>query len=173
MSPSSKQSLKPSTPKALKAAHHAQEDYAEALDTQESRLEESRLWALLNQAPPFEIKLEPIEEERPKPVRQEVDTQENWRDHLEFRNQWEVLRTPIQEEAFERNRRRKSRRARRKEKGGGGTPGRMESGEEALADEDGDSDENSSSPDDEEDRDRCTDGRDERDSDMAIRIKNE
>jgi hypothetical protein len=169
MRPSSKQGLKSSTPKALKTDHHAQEDYAEALDTQVSRQEESRLWTLLNQAPPFEIKLEPIEEERPNPVRQEVDTQENWRDYLDYRNQWEVLETPIQEEAFERNRRKKSRRARRREMVEKST-GRVDSEEGALPDERDDSDEHSSSSDAEEERD---DGRDERDSDMAIRIKNE
>jgi RNA polymerase I-specific transcription initiation factor RRN5 len=166
----SKQSLAPSTPKALKASHHAQEAYAEALDTQASQLEESRLWTLLNQTSPFEIKLEPIEEERPKPVRQEVDTQENWRDYLEFRNQWEVLKTPIQEEAFERNRRRKSRRARR-QRGDGTTNARRVEGEDgALSDERDDNDENSSSSDTGEER---YDGQDERDSEMAIRIKNE
>jgi RNA polymerase I-specific transcription initiation factor RRN5 len=169
MRPSSKQSLKPSTPKAIKAAHHAQEDYAEALDTQESRLEESRLWTLLNQAPPSEIKLEPIEGERPKPVRQEVGTQENWRDYLEFRNQWEVLETPIPEEAFERNRKRKSRAARRREMVEKST-GRVDGEEGALPDEHDDSDENLLSSDTEEERD---DGQDERDSDMARRIKNE
>jgi RNA polymerase I-specific transcription initiation factor RRN5 len=168
MRPSSKQSLKPSTPKALEASHHAQEAYAEALDTQASQLEESRLWTLLNQTPPFEIKLEPIEEERPKIVRQEVDTQENWRDYLEFRNQWEVLDTPVPEEAFERNRR-KSRRVRRREKADGDA-GRVDVEERALSEEHDDSDENSSSSDAEEERD---DGQDERDSDMAIRIKNE
>jgi RNA polymerase I-specific transcription initiation factor RRN5 len=165
----SKQSLKPGNPKALKAAHHGQEDYAEALDTQASRLEESRLWTLLNQTPPFEIKPEPIEEERPKPVRQEVDTQENWRDYLEFRNQWEVLETSIPEQAFERNRRRKSRRARRREMVEKRT-GRVDVAERALSDERGDSHESSSSSDAGEERD---DGQDERDSDMAVRVKNE
>jgi RNA polymerase I-specific transcription initiation factor RRN5 len=170
MRPSSKQSLTPSTPKALQASHHAQEAYAEALDTQASQLEESRLWTLLNQTPPFEIKLEPIDEERPNPVRQEVDTQENWRDYLEFRNQWEVLDTPVPEDAFERNRRRKSRRA-RKERGDRTTNARSVEGEDgALSDERDDSDGNSSSSDNEEERD---DGQDERDSEMAIRIKNE
>jgi hypothetical protein len=150
---SSQQYLEPSSPKAHEVACLAQEAYAEATDTQASQLEESRLWALLNQTPPFEIKLEPVDEEKPKPVRQEVDTQENWRDYLEFRNQWETLETPVPEDAFERNRRRKSRRARRKE-AGGGTPGRIDSEDVALSDGRDNSDENSSSSDaDEEDRD--------------------
>ena len=146
-SPGYQGSGRPHTAKALKAAERAQDSYTEALDKQVSQMEEARLWAMLKQTPPFKIEVEPFEIERPKLVRGDVDLTENWRDFLDFRNHWEILETPVPDEAFEKNRKRKSRRARNKEYSAraGAVMELAENEESNYSDEIGDSENRSSS----------------------------
>ncbi|KAE8444488.1 hypothetical protein EG329_000472 [Mollisiaceae sp. DMI_Dod_QoI] len=98
------------------AAEHAQEVYAEALDKQASQTEEARLWALVDQDPPFEIETDSEELERPKGIRPDAEDGRSWRDHLEYWSPWETMRTPVPKSAFERNRERKSRRVKARAK---------------------------------------------------------
>lgn len=92
----------------LKAHKRAQEEYTQAFDEEANRLEEHRLWALLHQDPPFEIKPEPIEPpDRPRNIREETGYPE-WRDNLEYWSQWETLPSPVLADSFARNRQRRS-----------------------------------------------------------------
>ena len=102
--------------RAIKEAERAQEKYIEALDAKASRFEEQRLWTLLRQTAPFDIKPEPIIlPDQPKGVfRDDMSNLANWRDRLEYRSQWETLDTPVPEEKFERNRNRMSKRAKKR-----------------------------------------------------------
>lgn len=82
----------------------AQEEYTERFDEEADRIEEQRLWSLLRQTPPFEIKLEPIDiSNRPKLIRDRVEGRD-WREKLEYWSQWEILPTLIPAEAFARTR---------------------------------------------------------------------
>lgn len=114
-SPEEEGSLIPITgPEAPASSEAAHETYAEILDMHQSRLQEIRLWNMLDQTAPFEIELEPIADlERPKPDINEVED-EDWRKKIEYWSQWETLPTPVPEEAFERNRKRVSRKGKRK-----------------------------------------------------------
>ncbi|PMD23395.1 hypothetical protein NA56DRAFT_644276 [Hyaloscypha hepaticicola] len=99
---------------ARKAIENAQDAYTEAFDMQASQLEEARLWALLQQDPPFELgKLEPLEGlEKGKGKRKHGDG--NWRKWVGFWSEWETMDTPVMDEEFESNKRirRKVKRAR-------------------------------------------------------------
>lgn len=102
--------------KAKQEAEAAQEKYIEAFDNEQSRFEEQRLWTLLGQAAPFEIKSEPMHlPDQPKGnFRDDMMEQGNWRNYLEFRSQWETLKAPVPGALFDRNRKRVSKRARRR-----------------------------------------------------------
>jgi RNA polymerase I-specific transcription initiation factor RRN5 len=96
-----------------KEQKRAQATYIEAFDKQENSMEEERLWTLLRQDPPFEIKLEPLEMlERSKNDMNDMD-RTGWRQNMEYWSSWEKLRAPVPEENFITNRMRVSRRAKR------------------------------------------------------------
>lgn len=99
-----------------KDAERAHEKYVEAFDQEASRREEQRLWTLLRQTAPFDIKTELGDlPEQPKGIfRDDVTETGNWRGHVQFRSQWETMDTPVLEEKFNRNRKRISRRAKRR-----------------------------------------------------------
>jgi RNA polymerase I-specific transcription initiation factor RRN5 len=102
--------------KLEKAFERAQNRYTEAFDTQASLMEERRLWALLKQSPPFEIKPESMElPKRPDVQRKEKDELGDWRDYLEYWSQWETLDTPVLCRSFARSSKKRSR-TRRAEK---------------------------------------------------------
>lgn len=85
-----------------KAAKHAHEEYIEAVDSAASLLEEQRLWALLHQAPPFEMKPEPVDpSDQPKAIGNESG-ELDWRYHMEYWSIWETLPSPIPPENFVR-----------------------------------------------------------------------
>jgi hypothetical protein len=102
--------------KAKKESERAHEKYIEDFDAEASRGEEQRLWMLLRQTAPFDIKHEPIDLlDLPKGVfRDDMAEQENWRAHVEYRSPWETLDMPVPREKFERNRKRVSMRARKR-----------------------------------------------------------
>ena len=106
---------RPGTPskRALdqKAQERAQQRHVEAFDMDVSYAEELRLWELLKQKPPPDIKREPLEEmDRSKMGKREVERDGNWRDRMEFWSQWETVDGVVPEEEFEKNRKRKRRR---------------------------------------------------------------
>lgn len=100
-----------------KETERIQDAYTEALDIQASQKEEARLWALIEQEPPFEVETSIEKLERPMASRDDSEDGMNWRDRLEYWSPWETTRTPMPSVAFERNRRRKSRRAKARVKG--------------------------------------------------------
>lgn len=85
-----------------KAAECANEEYIETFDNEASRDEEQRLWRLLRQAAPLDIKPEPIDlSGQPNGVfRNDAADQASWRDHLDYRSQWETMDTPVPMEKF-------------------------------------------------------------------------
>ncbi|KAG0649267.1 hypothetical protein D0Z07_4094 [Hyphodiscus hymeniophilus] len=98
-------------------AENAHEAYIEAFDNEQSRLEEQRMWTLLGQTAPFEIKDEPMDlPDPPKGNFRDDIEQANWRNHLDFRSQWEELETPVPTAKLERNRMRVSKRFMRRRK---------------------------------------------------------
>jgi len=114
---------------ARRAKYRAEEKYTEAVDIEANQLEEERLWSLLRQTAPFEIKHEQSEiPGRPKGRRNE--DVEDWREKVEFWNHWEVAEEPVPEESFVRNRVVRSRRSRKRGRGlrrVGGREGELES----------------------------------------------
>ncbi|KAF7936790.1 hypothetical protein BELL_0405g00120 [Botrytis elliptica] len=94
---------------------YALEAYVSAFDDRVSRVEEQRIWSLLGQDPPPDIKADEDEEMPEKPAKKlEVDAENNgeeWRDK-EFRSEWEVMGV-VGEEEFLRNREKIGRRERR------------------------------------------------------------
>jgi RNA polymerase I-specific transcription initiation factor RRN5 len=83
----------------------AKDAYTETLDLTASLEEETRLYSVLKRSPPSHIKAEVLEEPiKAKQLRREVDLEGNWRGHIEFRSEWEVMDMPVSEGAFERNR---------------------------------------------------------------------
>jgi len=94
----------------------AQRIYVEAFDDETKQLEEERLWLLLRQTAPFELKSGPSEiPKRPRGIGNQADSRE-WRDNTEYWSQWETLRTPVPNESFIKNRQRRSRKAQRRER---------------------------------------------------------
>ncbi len=116
------------------ALQKANDEFTDVCDLSESRIEETRLWDLLQQTAPFEIKAEPVDrEERPPKVRNsKSEVEGNWRDYTEYWSQWEMMKSPVTEDEFEKNRVRKSRKRRRVESldGGGQSEGSSVDGDE-------------------------------------------
>jgi len=102
------------------AALRAEEAQLESFDMQVSNEEEMTLWEILEQETPFPFEIVKHEDadERVKGVREERDG-EHWREWTERVGIWEVLESPVPEEAFVRNRDRISKRARRREERAG------------------------------------------------------
>jgi RNA polymerase I-specific transcription initiation factor RRN5 len=97
-----------------KESRRVQEAYIEAFDREANQMEEERLWRLLRQTPPFEIKLEPLEmPDRPKHSKSGVGGVD-WKDNMEFWGSWETLKTPVPEEKFAKNRKKMTAKARRR-----------------------------------------------------------
>ncbi|KAF5871012.1 putative dna-binding protein [Botrytis fragariae] len=94
---------------------HALEAYISAFDDRVSRIEEQRIWSLLGQDPPPDLKADEDEEMPEKPARKlEVEAESNgeeWRER-EFQSEWEVMGV-VGEEEFLRNREKIGRRERR------------------------------------------------------------
>jgi RNA polymerase I-specific transcription initiation factor RRN5 len=104
--------------KAKKDAERAQEAYVEAFDNEQSHFEEQRLWTLLGQTAPFELKSEPTDlPDPPKGNFRDDMGQGNWRNYLEFRSQWETLETPVPKASFDGNREKVSKRAEKRAEG--------------------------------------------------------
>ncbi|RDL35736.1 uncharacterized protein BP5553_06348 [Venustampulla echinocandica] len=107
---------------AINAAEHAQDQYLETIDLHVSQAEESRLWELLGEAPPFDIKPEPPDElERLKMSKNRIDDEGDWRQHTEYCSEWELFERPVPEKNFEKAKRKMMRRGER-----GGTGERVE-----------------------------------------------
>ncbi|KAF7945219.1 hypothetical protein EAE96_009997 [Botrytis aclada] len=94
---------------------HALEAYISAFDDRASRVEEQRIWSLLGQDPPPDLKADEDEEMPEKPAKKmEVEAENNgeeWRER-EFRSEWEVMGV-VSEDKFLRNREKIGRRERR------------------------------------------------------------
>ncbi|THV49476.1 hypothetical protein BGAL_0193g00150 [Botrytis galanthina] len=94
---------------------HALEAYVSAFDDRVSRIEEQRIWSLLGQDPPPDLKADEDEEMPEKPAKKlDVGVENNgeeWREK-EFRSEWEVMGV-VGEEKFLRNREKVGRRERR------------------------------------------------------------
>ena len=92
------------------AIEAAQENYTLAVDLQTSLGEESRLWTMLNQTPPFDLSSSDITcLERPKQGQAYGVEIDDWRRTTEYWSHWEKNEMPVPEEAFMRNRKRLSR----------------------------------------------------------------
>jgi RNA polymerase I-specific transcription initiation factor RRN5 len=91
---------------AKQEAEQAQENYINAIDKASNKFEETRLWAMLEQDPPFEMKEEPVDE--PDSVHQlrrgRIDITSTWRDRTPHWSSWEEYEKPIPLESFEKNR---------------------------------------------------------------------
>ncbi|EPE31081.1 Homeo [Glarea lozoyensis ATCC 20868] len=100
---------------AKQEGEEAQERYIEAYDMDSSKIEEARLWTMLEQDPPFEMKVEPLEEpessQRPRRGRQDMSA--TWRDRVQYWSPWETFDKPVPKESFEKNRNRVSKSARK------------------------------------------------------------
>jgi RNA polymerase I-specific transcription initiation factor RRN5 len=95
---------------AREANERAQAAYVDAHDAGASRLEEQRLWALLHQEPPSEIKAEPLDmPDRPKVTKPETTHSEDWRMNTEYWSPWEMLPSIVPERSFAENRMRSRR----------------------------------------------------------------
>ncbi|KAF7914493.1 uncharacterized protein EAF01_000899 [Botrytis porri] len=94
---------------------HALEAYISAFDDRVNRVEEQRIWNLLGQDPPPDLKADEDEEMPEKPAKKlEVEAENNgeeWRER-EFRSEWEVMGV-VGEGEFLRNREKIGRRERR------------------------------------------------------------
>ncbi|KAF7859588.1 hypothetical protein EAF04_008667 [Stromatinia cepivora] len=116
------------------AYEHALETHVSAFDARVSKLEEQRIWNLLGQDPPSDLKAEEDKELPEKPAKK-MDVEgknngEDWRER-EFWNEWEVMGV-VREEEFVRNRERAGRKERRerlrKSREGNGMAMRMRMG---------------------------------------------
>ncbi|APA13710.1 hypothetical protein SS1G_07602 [Sclerotinia sclerotiorum 1980 UF-70] len=121
-SPSPSQSQSQSQPRSQRKPHlspeayeHALETHISALDARASRSEEQRIWNLLGQDPPLDIKAVEDEElpERPS-KKMDIEGENNGEDWREkgFWSEWEVMGM-VGEEEFVRNRERVGRKERR------------------------------------------------------------
>lgn len=98
------------------SAIRAEEASAEAHDMRASGAEENKMWEIMEQLPPGGfIKEDSVDEGKQPQGMRESREGENWRDLIEPMGAWETFRTPVSEEAFEKNRKRKSKRAMRRE----------------------------------------------------------
>jgi RNA polymerase I-specific transcription initiation factor RRN5 len=98
----------------IKESRRVQEAYIEAFDREANKMEEERLWRLLRQTPPVEIKLEPLQmPDRLKHSKSDVGGVD-WKDNMEYWSSWETLQTPIPEEMFVSNRKKMTAKARRR-----------------------------------------------------------
>lgn len=92
-----------------KEFRRTQEAYIEAFDNNVNQVEETRLWKLLRQSPPPEIKLEPLEiPDAPNHSTNKTGIMD-WRDTIEYWSSWETHQTPVPEESFVKNRNRRTR----------------------------------------------------------------
>ncbi|KAH7313046.1 hypothetical protein BKA65DRAFT_517165 [Rhexocercosporidium sp. MPI-PUGE-AT-0058] len=105
---------KSSAPDVQEVAEAAQDAHAEIFDMHTSQTEEIRLWNLLKQAPPFQLALVPVPGKAPEGVRDELAERENWREFVDYVNEWEEMDSLVADEAFARNRKRAFRTARRR-----------------------------------------------------------
>ncbi|KFX87204.1 hypothetical protein V490_08449 [Pseudogymnoascus sp. VKM F-3557] len=111
-------SPRPTTPKnmdqnATPLSPESQElAYADKFDMMASMDEEARLWELLNQEPPFQIKDEAEILAKPKIKARAKDDMVDWREKVEFWSPWETHGSLPGEDLFEANQR--SARKRRK-----------------------------------------------------------
>ncbi|PMD47607.1 hypothetical protein L207DRAFT_412898, partial [Hyaloscypha variabilis F] len=88
-----------------RAADKAEDEYTEAFDMQASQLEETRLWALLKQDPPFEEEKVELLEELEMGKRKRGGGDGDWREWVGYFSPWETMEAPLLEEEFARNRR--------------------------------------------------------------------
>lgn len=96
---------------AIIAAERAQDQYLETLDLHASQAEESRLWGILGEVPPLDIKPEPLDElERLRHSKNRVDDDGDWRQFTESWSEWELFERPIPEESFKKAERKMMRR---------------------------------------------------------------
>ncbi|KFY88066.1 hypothetical protein V500_06597 [Pseudogymnoascus sp. VKM F-4518 (FW-2643)] len=79
--------------------------YADKFDMMASMDEEARLWALLNQEPPFVIKDEGAVPAKPKVKTQAKDDMVDWREKVEFWSPWETHESLPSEDKFAANQR--------------------------------------------------------------------
>lgn len=86
------------------AADALQDAETEAFDTYNSQAAELRLWAMLDQTPPFEFTATPGDRPVTKPVKDELAAREEWRGWVHYVGPWEAMETPVGEEQFEKNR---------------------------------------------------------------------
>jgi hypothetical protein len=111
-------SPRPTTPRntdqnAIPLSPESQElAYADKFDMLASMDEEARLWELLNQEPPFQIKDEAEIPAKPKIKARAKDDMVDWREKVEFWSPWETHGSLPGEDLFEANQR--SARKRRK-----------------------------------------------------------
>ncbi|EKD17785.1 uncharacterized protein L3040_002154 [Drepanopeziza brunnea f. sp. 'multigermtubi'] len=105
--PSKRRKLDPAEVEEM--AGDAQDVYTEAFDMHASQAEEIRLWDLLEQTAPFEFNAKPAGGPPPKGFKDGLIEREDWRSHVRYVAEWEMLGTAVTEEEFERNRKRKSR----------------------------------------------------------------
>lgn len=90
-----------------KKAEEDQDLYVEAVDMRESQREELRLWKLLGQDPPVDVKLEEIDlPVRPRPQRKTVDDLDDWSSWVDYTPEWEVHENQIPASSFATGRRR-------------------------------------------------------------------
>ncbi|KAI9816184.1 MAG: hypothetical protein M1827_001785 [Pycnora praestabilis] len=81
--------------------------YTAAFDQQASRLEEQRLWEMLDQVPPFDIKPEDVEiPNRPPTERKSAEDLVDWKDRTQYIAEWEMFPQPVPEQAWNRPKRR-------------------------------------------------------------------
>lgn len=96
------------------ALEAAQDSYAQTMDMHHSSREETRLWKMLRQTPPFEIEVKSVLDLRfPKSLSTDIESRQ-WRDYMEYVSSWEKFETPVQNAAFEQNRARMARKGKRK-----------------------------------------------------------
>ncbi len=87
------------------SSSNAEEEYLEVRDKEASLAEEQRMWAMLKQKPPVEIKPEDVE--IPDPPTYERKSREDlvdWRDRLDFQSEWEAFRKPVPKGRCDRQR---------------------------------------------------------------------
>ena len=87
-----------------------QDDYMKILDEQASLHEEQRLWQMLEREPPAKVNLRKASiPKRPTALRGVAHNLEDWRNWLNYKNEWEVFATPVPLEAWTLHRRKRRR----------------------------------------------------------------
>lgn len=84
-----------------------EDEYAEIFDQQVSRAEEKRIWEMLGETPTSGVKAEipDLPKRSGIPGKTSADLV-HWRDKIEFWGEWEVFKTPVPHDRFDRKRRR-------------------------------------------------------------------